>query len=286
VPGGATQRQGFEAAVQERGLKARLESINYSGRMMMKTMKVLVAGSALGAAILAGPAAAAVTGTVAVTSEYAFRGVTSSDGAAVQGSLDWTDGGLYAGVWGSNTAPLAADGTEVDLYGGYKFKVSEGVELDLGAIYYLFPESEQFDFSPATNSGVANFDIDYPEVYAGINMGGFSGKLYYASDFFNVEGNGASDGESIYLNLAYTAAIKEGLSVKVALGKQSGDGAKAFFLGEEPLDYNISLTKTLENGFAASFAVVGTDLDVDFGGGNTFNDDPKFLVTLSKGFEI
>jgi uncharacterized protein (TIGR02001 family) len=252
----------------------------------MSKMKVLVAGSALGAAILAGPVSAATTGTVGITSEYMFRGITSSDGAAVQGSLDWSDAGFYVGVWGSNTAPLAADGTEVDLYGGYKFKVSEGVEIDLGAIYYMFPESEQFNFSPAMNAGLANFDIDYPEVYAGVNIGGFSGKLYYASDFFNVEDNGAADGESIYLNLAYTHTIKEGLTLKGAIGQQSGDGAEAFFLGEEPVDYSITLTKALESGFAASFAIVGTDLDLNLGGGQTFNDDPKFVVTLSKGFEI
>jgi uncharacterized protein (TIGR02001 family) len=257
----------------------------------MSKMKVLVAGSALGAAILAVPSFAAVTGTVGVTSEYVFRGVTSSDGAAVQGSLDWSDGGFYAGVWGSNTAPLQADGTEVDLYGGYKFKVSEGIELDLGFVHYMFPESEQFNFTPAGNAGVAGFDIDYTEVYAGVNIGGFSGKLYYASDFFNVESNGAADGESVYLNLAYTHTIKEGLTLKGALGKQSGDGAEAFFLGEEPTDYSITLTKALDNGFAASFGIVGTDLDIAdldgaTAGDQSFNDDAKFVITLSKGFEI
>jgi uncharacterized protein (TIGR02001 family) len=240
---------------------------------MMKKMQALVAGSALGAAILAGPAAAAVTGTVAATSEYVFRGITSSDGAAIQGSLDWSDGGLYAGIWGSNTAPLAFDGTEVDVYGGYKFKLSEGMELDIGAVYYMFPESEQF-------AAIA-FDADYPELYIGLNAGGFSGKVYFANDFFGTDEN------ATYVNLAYTMAIKESLGLKFAVGSQSGDGADALF-DSSVVDYSITLTKSLENGFAASFALVGTDLDGNppiFLGAD-FDDDPKFVVTLSKGFEI
>jgi uncharacterized protein (TIGR02001 family) len=249
---------------------------------MMKKMQALVAGSALGAAILAGPAAAAVTGTVAATSEYVFRGITSSDGAAVQGSLDWSDGGLYAGVWGSNTAPLQFDGTEVDLYGGYKFAISEGINIDLGAIYYLFPESEQTP--PIALPGVGGFDADYWEVYAGFTAGGFAGKLYYADEFFGDLCQGAlgrSCEDSIYVNLSYTFPVKEGLDLAFAVGNQSGDGADDVF-GDSVTDYSIKLTKALENGFAASFALMGSDLDVP----GVFDDDPKFVVTLSKGFDI
>ncbi|HXG27414.1 MAG TPA: TorF family putative porin [Nevskiales bacterium] len=250
----------------------------------MSKMKVLVAGSALGAAILAGPAAAAVTGTVAATSEYTFRGITSSDGAAVQGSLDWSDGGLYAGIWGSNTAPLVFDGTEVDLYGGYKFKLSDAVEVDIGAIYYLFPESEQISASA--------FDADYPEIYGGVNLGNFSAKLYYASKYF---GELSADESATYLNLAYNMPLKDTLGLKFAVGYSDGDGVENFFdllddgalnasaETQDYLDYSITLTKTLDNGFAASFGLVGTDIDDS---SLDFNDDPKFVVTLSKGFEI
>ena len=240
---------------------------------------------------------AATTATLGVTSEYVFRGIDSSAGAAVQGSLDWSDGGFYLGSWASNTAGstssacvgflvpgtaltdpvvstcsgLPSGGTELDLYGGYKFKAMEDVEIDLGAIYYLFPENEEKGFP----------DTDYPEIYAGLNIGGFSGKLYYTNDFFNVEDfAGANDGDSVYVNLGYTFTLKEGLTLKAALGHQSGDGAEAFF-GDDVTDYALTLAKTLDNGFGASFAIVGTDLDTP-----AFEDDPKVVVTLSKGFEI
>lgn len=247
----------------------------------MSKMKVLVAGSALAAATLAMPAAADVTGTVNVTSEYVFRGITSSNGAAVQGSLDWASAGWNAGVWASNTAPFSFDGTEVDLYGGYTFDLGGGTSIDVGAVYYAFPESEQIP-------GIA-FDADYLEIFAGFTVGGFAAKVYYADEFFgdlSDDGVGSVQGEdSTYVNLSYTAPIKEGLDVAFAIGNQSGDGADNFY-GDSVTDYSISLTKSLENGFAASFAVVGTDLDVQVGGVTVFEDDPKVVVSLSKGFDI
>jgi uncharacterized protein (TIGR02001 family) len=255
---------------------------------MMSKMKVLMAGSALGAAILAGPAAAAVTGTVAATSEYTFRGIDSENGAAIQGSLDWSDAsGLYAGAWMSN-ANLAG-GNELDLYGGYKFKLTESAEIDLGVIYYMFTEDED------EGAGVP-FELDYPEIYAGVNIGGFSAKVYYTNDFFGVDGQalpvGQADGASTYVNLAYTHTIKEGLTLKGAIGSQSGDGADAF-VGDSVTDYALTLTKALENGFSVSFAAVGTDLDLDgtensrfVATGQPFEDNVKFVVTLAKGFEI
>lgn len=253
----------------------------------MSKIKVLVAGSALGAAILAGPAAAAVTGTVAATSEYTFRGIDSEGGAAIQGSLDWASGtGFYAGVWASNANPAPVGGNELDIYGGYKFKLSEGIELDVGGIYYLFSEDEETFAGTTANA----FGIDYAELFAGVNVGGFSAKVYYTNDFFGGEDSGPGvDAESTYVNLSYTHTIKEGLTLKGAIGNQSGDGADAAY-GDSVTDYALTLTKALENGFAASFGVVGTDLDNNVGGfllgGGAVDDDPKFVVTLSKGFEI
>ena len=253
----------------------------------MSKMKVLVAGSALGAAMLAGPLAAATTGTVAVTSEYTFRGIDSENGAAVQGSLDWSDSGLYAGAWASNAN--VAGGNELDIYGGYKFPLMEGVELDVGGIYYIFTEDKD-------ESGLA-FDLNYPEIYAGVNIGGFSAKVYYTNDFFGVEGQtlpsgNQAEGTSTYVNVAYTHTIEEGLTLKGAVGSQSGDGADEF-IGDSVTDYSLTLTKALENSFSVSFGAVGTDLDLAgtedsvFGATPaTFEDDVKFVVTLAKGFEI
>lgn len=241
-------------------------------------MTAIVGGASLGSL----PVHAAVTGNVSAVSEYVFRGIGSSDsGAAVQGGLDWlAEGGLYAGIWGSSAAPHVLDGAEVDLYAAKVFNVGESVVLNLGVIGYFFPDSEPL--------AAPDLDADYQEIYASVSFGSLNAKLLYTDDFFNVKGNGARDGGSVYVNLAYTHSIKEDLTLKGAIGNQSGDGAENFY-GDAVTDYSITLTKVLENGFSASFGILGTDLDADGPVGTVagaLDDDPKFVVTLYKGFEI
>src|SRR6185295_12841645 len=141
----------------------------------MIKVKGFVAGSVLGAVMLASGPALAATGYVSGVSEYTFRGINSQEGAAIQGELDWNSGGFYLGSWASNSSVVG--GTELDLYGGYKFTLSDTSNVDLGVIYYYFPES-----SETLTGGV---DPSYPEIYVGLNYGGFSGKVYYANKFFN-----------------------------------------------------------------------------------------------------
>lgn len=236
----------------------------------MSKMKVMVVGSALGAAILAGPVAAATTGTVSIASEYMFRGVVSEGGAAVQGSLDWADeAGLYAGTWASNSAP--AGGTELDLYGGYKFKLTETMEMDIGAIYYFFTEEDEI-----------GEDYSYPEIYAGVSVGNFGAKVYYTNDFFGV------DEASTYISLGYTHPLSETLGLAFAVGNQSGDGADLAY-GDSVTDYSVTLKKSLDNGFAFGFGIVNTDLDASGVPGTLagdLDDDVKVVVSLSKGFDL
>jgi uncharacterized protein (TIGR02001 family) len=84
-----------------------------------------------------------VTGSVAVVSDYRFRGVSQTDKElAVQGGLSVShESGLYAGVWGSNLAGWGTFGgsnTELDLYGGYATQLG-GVKLDVGLTWYMYP---------------------------------------------------------------------------------------------------------------------------------------------------
>ena len=83
--------------------------------------------------IAAGPAHAqeappepiTVTGSVALVSDYRFRGVSQTDKEmAVQGGLTVThESGVYAGTWASNLAGWGTFGganMELDLYGGVR----------------------------------------------------------------------------------------------------------------------------------------------------------------------
>ena len=85
-----------------------------------------------------------VSGSVALVSDYRFRGVSQSDEEmAVQGGLTVTHmSGLYAGAWGSNLAGWGTFGganMELDLIAGYKTEVTSGVNVDVGVTWYMYP---------------------------------------------------------------------------------------------------------------------------------------------------
>jgi len=104
----------------------------------------------LAAAALAAPAFAqdvpkpiTVSGSVALVSDYRFRGVSQSNKhMAVQGGLTATHAsGLYAGAWGSNLAGWGTFGganMELDLFGGFKQKIG-GATVDAGLTWYMYP---------------------------------------------------------------------------------------------------------------------------------------------------
>ena len=113
------------------------------------------------------PTFASVSANVSFASDYIWRGMTQSDGPAVQGGFDYaSDGGFYAGLWGSNVNfnydPGA--GSELDLYFGHGFEVG-GVGVDIGYIEYRYPENDA--------------DLDFEEIYVGLSMGDLG--LTYAS---------------------------------------------------------------------------------------------------------
>ena len=90
------------------------------------------------------PGPVTVSGSVAVVSEYRFRGVSQSDrNLAVQGGLTIShESGLYIGTWGSNLAGWGTFGganMELDLIAGYKADLGNGASLDIGATWYMYP---------------------------------------------------------------------------------------------------------------------------------------------------
>lgn len=86
----------------------------------------------------------AVTGSVAFTTDYLFRGISRTDnGPAIQGHLQYIHRpwGVYLGAWASNVDTVTSDGEiEVDWTGGIRGQFTDtGIGWDLGAIYYHFP---------------------------------------------------------------------------------------------------------------------------------------------------
>ena len=90
------------------------------------------------------PSEFTVAGTVALVSDYRFRGVSQSDKElAVQGGVSVTHAsGFYVGTWASNLSGWGTFGgsnTELDIYGGFATEVTSGVTLDAGLTWYMYP---------------------------------------------------------------------------------------------------------------------------------------------------
>ena len=107
-----------------------------------------------------------VSGTITLTSDYRFRGISQSDtGAALQGSVDYAhDSGLYLGVWASNIdfGPFGDTDSriEIDLTAGFNFALSEQTEIGTKFVYYCVRRRRH----RAGRSG-----INYYEIFASLS---------------------------------------------------------------------------------------------------------------------
>ncbi len=83
-----------------------------------------------------------LSGSIGVTSDYRFRGISQSDEKVeLQSSVTLShNSGLYVGAWGSGLPDSPRYGQyELDLYGGYATEVAPGTSLDVGATFYVYP---------------------------------------------------------------------------------------------------------------------------------------------------
>ncbi len=112
--------------------------------LLVGGLSLAVAAPALAQEDTAPPKAVTVSGSVGLTSDYRFRGVSQSDEQlAVQGGATIShESGVYAGFWGSNLAGWGTFGganMELDLIAGFKVPVGGGGTLDVGATWYMYP---------------------------------------------------------------------------------------------------------------------------------------------------
>ena len=105
------------------------------------------------------PSYAAVSANVSFATDYIWRGMTQTDGPAISGGFDYeTDGGFYAGIWGSNVDFNDGAGSELDYYFGYGFEVG-GIGVDLGYVAFDYPKNKT--------------GLDFEEVVIGLSVGDF-----------------------------------------------------------------------------------------------------------------
>jgi uncharacterized protein (TIGR02001 family) len=128
------------------------------------------------AALVSFGAVAQVSGTVSITSDYRFRGVSLSDNLpAAQVDLGFDHpSGWYAGLFASNVRldyDNSAQGQAL-AYTGYAQRLGDGLSLDAGASYT--------GFSGLTGEG----EYNYAELHAGFTADSFGGRLSFAPNYF------------------------------------------------------------------------------------------------------
>jgi uncharacterized protein (TIGR02001 family) len=182
-----------------------------------------------------------ITATITGVSDYRFRGVSSSDrDPALQGSVDVTYHGFYAGAWASSIARTADTNVELDLYAGYAGSAGP-VEYEVGAIAYLYPGG---DGSATIYEGTGSLSYTLGPATAKLSAN-------YAPDQEHLAG------DNFYLNGELRAGIPTTpVTVFASLGRERGS-----FYGRK-WDWTLGFEVT-RGPFTASLAYVDTNLDSD-----------------------
>ena len=143
-----------------------------------------------------------IAGTVALTSDYMFRGISQTDNdPAVQGSLEYSyNTGFYnitpyLGFWGSNVDFDDGGNAHLELDTTFGFRgdlLDTGVSWDLGGIYYAYPGAGRLDGQSSNyNYWEIPVRLSYSPVPDLVTVGA---SYYYSPDFF------AATGHANYVN--------------------------------------------------------------------------------------
>jgi uncharacterized protein (TIGR02001 family) len=218
---------------------------------------------------LTSSAFAEVSSTVTLTSDYDFRGISlSAKDPAIQASLDYAnDGGFYVGAWASNAD--FGEGYdvdyEIDVYAGFSGGAEDGLGWDAGIVYYMFPGGQYPDGG----------DLDYPEIYAGLSYGMFSGKAWYSNDY------SAVDEDGYYVEGAVAIPLPSNFSINLHAGYSFGDYWKDV-IGDESLDYSAGVGYTAGH-FNMELKYVDTETDVIVKD-DAFNNEGRVLFSVETTF--
>jgi uncharacterized protein (TIGR02001 family) len=233
------------------------------------------AGKILALALMfasAAPAHAQFSSTIALVSDYDFRGVSiSATDPALQGSLDYAfANGLWIGAWASNfDYGLEYDGNvALDYYAGYTGEISETLSWSAGVLVDTYPDSnDPIEVEP------------YAEGYVDVSAGGFHAAQFYAHDY------GGAGAAALYTEANYTWSLPKNFGLHVHAGYSWGDYFEDDALGGgEIADYGMALSFAAGN-FTLKGKVVGTDASGDRRvTDGPFANDTRFIFSVETMF--
>jgi uncharacterized protein (TIGR02001 family) len=215
-----------------------------------------------------------LSGGIAVTSDYRFRGVSlSNEKVEVQPTLTVShESGFYVGVWGSGLPDSDAYGKfELDVYGGFATEIASGTKVDVGVTYYTYPGSHDGGAPTDYFEGIGKLSHTIGPVSV-------TGLVAYAP-----KQDSLGDDDNIYLNLAGSYGIPNTpLTLTAAVGYTDGS------LGLVAPDSNYidwAIGASVPAG-PATLSVQYVDTDVKKTGIKALDTlyDPTVVVTLGFSF--
>ncbi len=278
----AMTKSGGAIRINEKGISMRTSSKTILGS---KAKSTFVGLSAILLASTAAPAFAqdeeaestssiTISGNAAVTSDYRFRGVSLSGGdIAIQGGIDIShESGFYIGTWGSSLEGKINPygGVELDVYGGWSGEVTSGVTVDVGLLYYLYP------------NGVKGVDLDYFEPYASVaaTIGPVEATVGVA---WAPKQDSLGNDDNLYLYTDLSAGIPNTpITLNGHLGYTKGALAPPLLAGtgdDSGLDYSVGADWAITGNLTASIMYTG----VEGPSINSFTDD-AVVFTLGVSF--
>lgn len=229
---------------------------------MLTSVRGLFAATLLaGCALAATPALAdetdppsdvTVTGSVALVTDYRFRGLSLSGGDfAVQGSVNVNhSSGFYAGAWASSLEDSPVYGsTELDVYAGWTGQIASGVTADVGLLYYVYP-----------NGNVGDANVFEPYASLTKTLGPVSAKVGVA---YAWEQDSLGGDDNLYLYTDWGLGVPNTpISIAAHLGYTDGALSPKLLTGvgtSGGWDYSLGASYAVTKSLSASVTYVGVD---------------------------
>ena len=221
-------------------------------------------------------ASAQLSGNIALTTNYKFRGQdqdthkSKAVKPAIQGGFDYAFGesGWYVGNWNSSVNWLPNNSIEMDFYGGYKFKAG-AFDLDVGGLLYAYP---------------GNASGNTTELYGAATWGPVTAKYAHtvSEDYFGWAGTKAGSGlkgrNTGYLSFSFAQEVAPSTTLKATVGftrfaSDIKDGGVPNYM-----DYSVGGAYDFGGGLSLAAAIAGANKKAFFGDVNK----PRLLLTLTK----
>lgn len=170
---------------------------------------------------------------------------------AIQGSVENVfENGFYLGNWNSTGSFGKAD-IEIDLYGGHRGKITDGVGYDIGMTRFLYPSS---------GTGLNGNEVFGSLLFGGLTVKYTQGVSGVLQDFGR-------------LSLGYTLPLNDEWSMQGMAGFRNREAGHFN-------DYTLGLDRNLGDGLIAGLQWSGATKKVELGG----KGDDRLIISLIKRF--